>query len=204
MNSKNSKKSNVKSLGKKVLNKRFAHLNKDPYTFEPFESWVWKKYESSEIVDFRKYISDNRKRLFFVGTDSQQKPKIRTCVFSSVLVAWDYDKKMGCGHGATAIRTSDRRPIIPLEALSARLMVEVQRSIEICKVLEEELLNLSIEDNIDYTGNFEAVTIDVNKSDEHKSGRYKDALVGMVMAYGWNVLIKPDNMTASKIADRKC
>jgi len=63
---------------------------------------------------------------------------------------------------------------------------------------------LSVEYDVDYTSNFVAVTIDVNKSELHKSGRYKDALVGMVMAYGWNVLVKPDDMTASKVADRKC
>ena len=194
-----------KSREKKITDtNKLTHLGKDPYTFEPFEDWAWKKYESNDTVDFRKFIGDNRTKLFFVGTDSQQRPKQRLCSFTSVLVAWDFDSEMGCGHGATVIRTNDKRPIIPIEALSARLMVEVQRSIEICKILEEELLKLSVEDDIDYTGNFKAVTIDVNKSDKHKSGRYKDALVGMVMAYGWNVLVKPDDMTASKVADRKC
>jgi len=200
-----------KGKGKKkekkvVINntKRFKHLDKDPYSFEPFETWNWKQYEINKAADFKQFISDNRNRLFFVGTDSQQHPKRKMCIYNSVLVAWDYDKQMGCGHGAIAIRTSDKRPIVPIEALSSRLMVEVQRSIEICKVLESELFELSIEDGIDYTENFQAVTIDVNKSDVHKSGRYKDALVGMVMAYGWNVLVKPDNMTASKVADRHC
>lgn len=188
---------------KKVLKKESVSKD-DQYNIKPFESWVWKKYDLEQIVDFKDFIRSNKRKLFFVGTDSQQRPKYRSCIFSSVLVAWDYDELAGCGHGATAIRTHDKKKIFPIEAISSRLMSEVLRSIEICKALEEELLEISLEEGFDYTGNFKGVTIDVNQSPMYKSGKYKDALVGMVMSYGWNVLIKPDNMTASKVADRKC
>ena len=173
---------------------------RDPYTFDPFETWKWMKYESSHTVDPAKFVETYKNRLFFVGSDSDQKNG--KCTFGSVIIAYDYDKEACCGHGAVAIRHIDKRRIIPEEALSARLTVEVQRTIEACKFVEETLLNLSDEDH-DYTSNIGGVTIDVNKSDKHKSGRFRDALVGMVMAYGWEVFIKPDAWASSKVADRK-
>jgi predicted RNase H-related nuclease YkuK (DUF458 family) len=184
------------------------YAKKDPYKFDPVQSWVWRKYESSHKVDPVEFISEYRHRYFFVGTDSQNYPKSRKCVFTSVLIAWDYDPERGTGHGATAIRYVDKRPMIPVEALSSRLMVEAQRSIEICKLLEEHLFEFSIQDNVDsehmYTQNIKGVTIDVNEDVKHRSGRYKDMLVGMIMAYGYNALCKPDAWASSSVADRKC
>ena len=176
---------------------------KDPYSFEPFETWKWMRYETNEVIDLSQWLDNYKDRKFFIGTDSQQYPKSKRCVFTSVVVAWDYDEAMGCGHGATVVRHVDKRPFIPIQALSARLTVEVQRSIEICKFVENTLLDLSDAEN-EYYKNILAVTIDVSKNDIDLSCRYKDALVGMVMAYGWTALVKPDAWAANKVADRKC
>ena len=185
----------VKKLKKKL---------KDPYSFEPFENWVWRKYEGNGKVDIENFIEKHKDRLFFIGTDSQNYSKSGTCVFTSVLVAWDYDREVGSGRGARVIRYTDKRAIVPQEALSAKLMVETQRSIEICKFVEEKLLDLSDEQN-DYTENIIGVSIDCNYDEiKGKSARYKDMLVGMVVAYGWKAFIKPDSWASTNVADSKC
>jgi predicted RNase H-related nuclease YkuK (DUF458 family) len=186
----------------KLVKKDKGYMNKDPYTFEPFEEWVWRKYESSHVLDIDKFISTNKDCLFFIGSDSQNYPKSKKCVFTTVVVAYRM------GKGGCIARHVDKRPMIPIEALSARLTVEVQRSIEICKHVEDKLFELSIEDNLAtedmYTNNIVGISIDVNNDDKHKSGRYKDMLVGMVVAYGYECFIKPDAWASSVVADKKC
>jgi len=112
------------------------------------------------------------------------------------------------GKGGRIARYVDKRPMIPVEALSARLTVETQRSIELCRYLEEKLLDFSVEDDRApsdcYTNNIVGISIDVNNDDKYKSGRYKDMLVGMVVAYGYECFIKPDAWASSAVADKKC
>ena len=161
------------------------------------EDWVWRKYESSHVVDLAEFVEKNKECLFFIGTDSQNYSKSKKCVFTSVIIAYRL------GKGGSIIRHTDKRPMIPVEALSSRLTVETQRSIEICKYVENKLFELSDEEN-SYIENIVGISIDVSSDLKHKSGRYKDMLVGMVMAYGYNALTKPDSWASSTVADRKC
>lgn len=181
-----------------VKAKKRAFLKKDPYSFESFETWTWRKYESSHVVSIDKFLEDHKGCLFFIGTDSQNYPKAKKCVFTSVIIAYRL------GKGGAIIRHTDKRPMIPVEALSSRLTVETQRSIEICKFVENKLLELSEEDGEDYTDDIMGISIDVSSDLNNKSGRYKDMLVGMVMAYGFKALVKPDSWASSTVADRKC
>ena len=179
-----------------------SHLGKDAYVFDAFDKWVWRKYETDHVLDIDEFISKNRDCLFFIGTDSQNYPKSRKCVFTTVLVAYRR------GKGGTIARHVDKRPMIPVEALSARLTVETQRSIELCKHLENKLFELSIADKLTddnlYTNNIVGISIDVNNDSKHRSERYKDMLVGMVVSYGWQAFVKPDAWASSKVADNKC
>ena len=178
--------------------KKLVREYRDPYTFDPFETWVWRSYEGNDVINLSEFIANNRESLFFIGTDSQSY-KGRTCTFTSVLIAY----KMG--RGGTIARHTDKRAIVPREALSAKLTVETQRSIELCKFVEENLMQLSMDDDVDYMKNLVGISIDVNYDEmKGKSGRYKDMLVGMVVAYGWNAFIKPDSFAASAVADKKC
>jgi len=196
---KNKKKVSSKDIeeAKMVKAIKMSYLKKDPYTFEPFKDWVWRKYESSDEADLSEFIENNKDAMFFIGTDSQNYSKSNKCIFTSVVIAYRM------GRGGTIIRHTDKRPMIPVEALSARLTVETQRSIEICQFLENKLLELSDEDN-DYMKNIVGISIDVSSDLKNKSGRYKDMLVGLVMAYGYNALVKPDSWASSTVADRKC
>ena len=178
--------------------KKEAFKKKDPFSFDPFDTWVWRKYESSQESDVDKFIEDHKECLFFIGTDSQNYSKSGKCVFTSVIIAYRMRK------GGAIIRYTDKRPMIPVEALSARLTVETQRSIEICQFLENKLLDLSEKYEEDYTNNIVGISIDVSSDLKNKSGRYKDMLVGLVMAYGFTALVKPDSWASSTVADRKC
>jgi predicted RNase H-related nuclease YkuK (DUF458 family) len=187
---KNKAKTKSKPKVKKVL--------KSPYEFEPFEEWIWREYEGSKQVSIVEFIEKHKNSLFFIGTDSQSYSKSISCVFTSVLIAYHR------GHGGSIIRHTDKRAIVPKEALSAKLTVETQRSIEICKFVEDRLFDLSDNEN-DYTKNLIGISIDVNCDEaKGKSGRYKDMLVGMVVSYGWDAFIKPDAWAASKVADARC
>jgi len=187
-----------------VASKKVKKEYSDPYSFNPVGEWKWREYEGRKQVDPIDFINKYRDRLFFVGTDSQCHPKNGTCVFTSVIIAYDYDREIGTGHGATIIRHTDKRAMVPKEALSAKLTVETQRSIEICKMVEEHLIEISDEEN-DYMENLVGVSIDCNYDEARgKSARYKDMLVGMVLAYGWKAFIKPDSFAASSVADNKC
>ena len=180
-----------------VKAEKTSYHKKDPYIFDEFESWIWRKYESSDIVDIDEFVEKNKECLFFMGTDSQNYSKSNKCVFTSVIIAYRM------GKGGSIIRHTDKRPMIPIEALSSRLTVETQRSIEICKFIENKLFELS-DDNNSYIENIVGISIDVSNDLKNKSGRYKDMLVGMVMAYGYKALIKPDSWASSSVADRKC
>lgn len=189
-----------KESSKKPVKK--GYMSKDPYTYDPFEQWAWRKYETNHALDIDEFISTNKDCLFFIGTDSQNYPKSKKCVFTTVLIAYRM------GKGGRIARHVDKRPMIPVEALSARLTVETQRSIDLCRHLENKLFELSIEDNLEteemYTKNIVGITIDVNADAKYKSGRYKDMLVGMVVAYGFPCFVKPDAWAASSVADNKC
>jgi len=179
-----------------------VHLTKNPYVFDSFDEWIWRKYETEDIINIDDFISKNKDCLFFIGTDSQNYAKSNKCVFTTVLVAYRM------GKGGTIARHIDKRPMIPVDALSARLTVETQRSIELCRYLEGKLLDLSIEDKLTedklYTKNIVGISIDVNSDSNHRSERYKDMLVGMVIANGFTAFIKPDAWASSKVADNKC
>ena len=176
--------------------------SKDPYSYDSFDKWVWQKYETNHTLDLDEFISENRDCLFFIGSDSQNYPKSKKCVFTTVLVAYRM------GKGGRIARYVDKRPMIPVEALSARLTVETQRSIELCRYLEEKLLDFSVADEVGnddcYTNNIVGISIDVNADEKFKSGRYKDMLVGMVLAYGFECFVKPNAWASSKVADNKC
>jgi len=223
----NKRKNKSNSAGSKKVSYKQDHLEKDPYTFEPFDTWKWRTFHGEKALNLDEFIEKNKNRLFFIGTDSQQYPKNKKCVFTSVLIAYDYDKDFGGGHGATIARHTDKRHIVPIYNLGNRLTVEVQRSIELCKHLESTLeritenemesLRIKAEENgwpdeylmrkldaADYTDNMMGVCIDVSRNDIDESSRYKESLAGMVIQHGWRAYIKPEAWGASSVADKKC
>jgi len=188
----------VKSKGKaKTKFKKIKSVFKDPYTFDPFNEWIWREFYGSKPKDIVKFIEDHKDCYFFIGTDSQNYSKSKVSVFTTVLIAHRRDR------GGSVIRYTDRRKLIPYQALSAKLTIETQRSIEVCKFLEEVLLEISTDEH-DYSQHLVGISIDVSQNMCDKSASYKEMLVGLVVGHGYRAFVKPDAWAASSVADYKC
>lgn len=195
-NMKTTKKGKGKANTRSVYVKRRKEYG-NPYSYDPVETWVWRSFSGPQIMDFNEFVNNYKTWEFFIGTDSQCYSRSKICVFTTVLIAHNPYR------GGAVIRYTDRRAFVPFEALSSKLIAETQRSIEVCKRLEEKLIELSDENN-DYSKNIVGVSIDVNKDNIHASGKYKETLVGMVVGHGYRAFIKPDAWAASSVADSKC
>ena len=154
--------------------------------YPPFISWEWKSYDGKNKVDPVEFINKHSDAQFFVGTDSQNYRKgKRLCVFTTVLIA--YRK----GKGGSVILHSDKTSY--MEHLRQRLLIEAMRSLETAWWLQTKINNESIV----------TIHLDVNENLKYKSAQYKDELVGMVMAQGFNAAWKPNSWAASGVADAK-
>ena len=152
----------------------------------PFEEWIWKTYDGRKEVNVEDFISDRSDCHFFVGTDSQNYSKRIETAFTSVLIAYQF------GKGGTVI--TNRARVRMVDALRQRLLQEAMRSLEVAWFLDQRIPDQS----------FIGIHLDVNASLKFKSGQYKDELVGLIMAQGFNCLVKPDAWAATSVADSKC
>ncbi|MFA5312890.1 MAG: ribonuclease H-like YkuK family protein [Methanomassiliicoccales archaeon] len=154
--------------------------------YADFSTWGWKTYDGSSSIDIVKFVNDHRDNHFFIGTDSQNYAKKKqVCVFTSVLIAY----KMG--KGGIIITHIDK--VSRIESLRQRLLMEAMRSLEVGWFLNQHVPSKSII----------GIHLDVNASLRFKSGQYKDELVGLIMAQGFNALVKPNSWAASTVADSK-
>ena len=159
----------------------------EKYNYLPFKEWKWRSYDGKNRIDIEEYVKSKRDDCyFFIGTDSQNYSKKRNCVFTSVLIAY----KMHRG-GSVVIH---RDTVSYMDSLRQRLLMEAMRSLEIAWWLTQHIPK----DNVI------GIHLDVNQSLKFKSGQYKDELVGLVCAQGFQAIVKPDSFAASKCADRKC
>jgi len=152
----------------------------------PFAEWKWRSYDGRKSIDVSKYVEDHKTDLFFIGTDSQNYSKKQMCSFTTVLIAYTMRK------GGRIITHKHKVPY--MDSLRQRLLMEAMLSLEVAWYLDQNVPKESIV----------GIHLDVNRSLKYKSGRYKDELVGLVMAQGFNCLIKPDAWAASTVADSRC
>lgn len=155
--------------------------------YPPFAEWKWKRYDGHKKADIDEFIETHRNEMFFIGTDSQNYLKRKKiCVFTTVLIAY----KMG--KGGAIITHTDR--VACLDSLRQRLLLEAMRSLETAWYLDSKVAS----------ENIIGIHLDVNSNLRYKSAKYKDELVGLVAAQGFNALVKPDAWAASSVADSKC
>ena len=152
----------------------------------PFAEWSWRSYDGRRAVDVGQFLSDHKDEMFFIGTDSQNYSKKKTCVFTTVLIAY----RMGRGGNIV----THRHKVPYMDALRQRLLMEAMLSLEVGWYLDTKVPKKSII----------GIHLDVNQSLKYKSGQYKDELVGMVMGQGFTALCKPDSWAASSVADSRC
>lgn len=156
----------------------------------------WKTL-GGEVVDLRKEIETELSSAvseghvtpeIHIGSDSQQVGKDTEYV--TVLVIHRP------GKGGRVFFSRDRIPRV--KELRERLWKEVWRSTELAMELNPP------QDIGDPTGSaveIEAVHIDANVDPKHKSSKYVEELVGLVMGQGFNAIVKPEAWAASHAAD---
>jgi len=152
----------------------------------PFVEWQWRSYDGKHKIDIEQFVEDHKADLFFIGTDSQNYSKKRTCIFTTVLIAYTLRR------GGAVITHKHGVPY--MDSLRQRLLMEAMLSLEVGWFLDRRIKKESII----------GIHLDVNHSLKYKSGQYKDELVGLVMAQGFRCLVKPDAWAASSVADSRC
>jgi len=197
-----SKYSEVKVIGElgKIMkndgynkNEDYSHLSKserkEMWGYPPFNEWIWKSYDNTEAVSIDGFITrniDNRltKPHFYIGTDSQTKKGKTT--LTTALIAYHM------GKGGNIIIHTQKLPNSP--SLRQKLIAEAMRSLETAWYINPLIHE---ESNI-------IIHVDVNSDLKWRSGQYRDELVGMIMAQGFDLSIKPDAWGATNVADKRC
>ena len=155
------------------------------YNYPEFSEWKWRSYDGKRSVDIERFIADHKEDFFFIGTDSQNYSKKRICAFTTVLIAYKLHK------GGAVITHKDTGPY--MENLRQRVLMEAMRSLELGWYLSTQVPQSSII----------GIHLDVNSNLRYKSSKYKNELVGLVAAQGFEALVKPDAWAASTVADAK-
>jgi predicted RNase H-related nuclease YkuK (DUF458 family) len=142
---------------------------------------MWKTLTDVRIADILQFVRDatDAGQSVHIGTDSLQSR--RSTQFVTVLVV------LTPGRGG---RVAYRRQVVPrIASLRERLLREVWLSVELglqCSPLVKGELS---------------VHIDANPVVSHKSSRYVQELVGLVVGQGFKALIKPESWAATHTAD---
>ena len=134
------------------------------------------------IKSIDKYVSSGGK--IFIGTDSQIKNN--QCVIVSAI----------CLHGkldkfyATYFFNRQRLDIEPYKILRARIMKEVQTSVEIAMDVVEKYPEVDIE-----------VHVDIGATQKSATSKFVDSINGWIKGIGLNCKIKPYSWASSSVAD---
>ena len=155
-------------------------------THPNFSEWNWKTYSDQKIYSIEDFVEENKNASFYIGTDSQNHRKRNACVFTSALIAYEM------GKGGKILTHSDKLPVI--DNLRERLLMEAMRSLEVAWFLHPKIPSEAVV----------SIHLDVNDNLKFKSGKYKDELVGLIMAQGFEVTHKPNSWAASSVADSRC
>ena len=75
-------------------------------THPDFNTWEWRTYSDHKAMELEQFIKDHKGAEFYVGTDSQNRPKKKACVFTSALIG----PEMSFASTAT-IRFATPRPL---------------------------------------------------------------------------------------------
>ena len=120
-------------------------------------------------------------RIVHIGTDAQKHGKNTDFVTAVVI--------LNPGHGGVAFYAKTRME--HMHSLQHKLFTEVGFSLEIALALCEFGVNPEAID----------VHVDANTNLKWESGPFHQRLAGMVVAHGFNAVLKPDAWCASHVAD---
>ncbi len=146
---------------------------------------MWRTLKDDRIDDLTAFVrtaSEGGDRTVHIGTDSLQRGRLTQ--FVTVLAI------LTPGKGGRAAYRREVRPRI--ESLRERLLREVWLSVSLGLELSR-VVPAGIEMQIH---------IDANPVLKHRSSRYVQELVGMVVSQGFRAVIKPESWAATHTADR--
>jgi predicted RNase H-related nuclease YkuK (DUF458 family) len=154
------------------------------FDFKHIAERNWKNYDG-EPLDIEHFIKTHgRERLIFIGTDSQNFTCGQYTKFSTTIIMYDI------GRGGVCTMATEKTRYI--DNLRERLLRETWVSVETALYVNEVIPSADII----------TIHVDVNSDMRFKSGKYRDELVGMVAAQGFDVAVKPDAWASSKVADK--
>jgi len=143
---------------------------------------MWKSLSGRRVEDIvgevRQLLGDED-RVLHIGTDSKQ----RSLVTDFVTVVAVLDP----GRGGRVFYEHHR--VQGARSLPQKLFRETELSLELAVRLSREVAQDIL------------VHVDVNEDLRHRSSRYVKAVAGMVIGYGFRVLVKPEAWCATHVAD---
>jgi len=123
----------------------------------------------------------DKERIIHIGTDAQKHGRNTDFVTAVVI--------LNPGHGGIAFYAKSK--LDHVNSLQYKLFTEVSFSLEIALALCEYGVNPEAID----------VHVDANTNLKWESGPFHQRLAGMVVAHGFNAVLKPDAWCASHVAD---
>jgi uncharacterized protein len=149
-----------------------------------FSTWKWSSFYGGEFRSVIAFIQEHINDDFAIGTDSQNWIGDQLTKFVTVLIAHNKNR------GGFIIRTVHKLPLI--NSLRQRLIMEAMLSLEVAWFVSSSIPDAS---KI-------GVHLDVSDNLHYKSSNYKEELVTLITAQGFDALIKPFSWAASSVADR--
>ena len=159
------------------------------FEYKPFDTWIWKTFERKPLPDLNTWIIENMveedyEKKFFIGTDSQVYGKLTQ--YATAIVCLEDGRG-----GKAAIHTAKYKTF---ETLRPRMLQEARMSLEAAWVVDK-IIPREIRLKID---------LDLNDDPFFESGKYREELVGYVVAQGYECSHKPNSFASSSVADKRC
>ena len=143
---------------------------------------MWKSLSGrriQDIVDAVRRLVGEEERMIHVGTDAKNRG-FHTDFVTVVAV-------LDPGRGGRVFYRRVRHP--RMKSLAQRLFREAELSLETALQIHPEVVQ-------DIT-----VHVDANEDQRHRSSKYVQALSGMVLGHGFQVMVKPNAWCATHVAD---
>ncbi len=139
------------------------------------------KFHGSTKITKAMNVAGDMERIVHIGTDAQKHGK-KTEFVTAVVI-------LNPGHGGVAFYAKAKMEHV--NSLQYKLFTEVGYSLEVALALCEFGVNPEAID----------VHVDANTNLKWESGPFHQRLAGMVVAHGFNAVLKPDAWCASHVAD---
>ncbi len=139
------------------------------------------RWHGSKLATSALNNAGDKERIIHIGTDAQKHGRNTDFVTAVVI--------LNPGHGGIAFYAKSK--LDHVNSLQYKLFTEVGFSLEIALALCEYGVNPEAID----------VHVDANTNLKWESGPFHQRLAGMVVAHGFNAVLKPDAWCASHVAD---